>query len=205
MRSSGTRRAFWNDVRFLIGAALVIVSITGVWFVVNAARDTTPVLQSTRTIIEGEPLSAADFRSIEVSLGVAGDEYLSPAELQGDQVAARTITQNELVPRDAIATADSVNTTTLMIDSAVGLSDSIRAGSVVELWVAPVLPEQKGHDTPRILVTDAIVSAVKAPEGMLAQGAATLEVVIDRAEVGAVLTAITNGSVLSAVPVGARP
>lgn len=197
------RRAFWGDLRFLIGLVLVAASIGGVWLVVSSSTTADPVLQANRTIVVGETLVSADFQVVDVNLGAATGEYLSPHDLSPGQVASRTIAQGELIPRDAAADADSVKTTTIVIDSNTGLPGDLAPGDVVEVWHAP--PVDQGHDTheaPRLLVADVVVAAVTESEGMLASNGAVAEVVIERTDVAAVLAAITGGSALSVVPVG---
>lgn len=198
------RRAFWADARFLIGIALVVASVVGVWFVVSSAARTTPVLQADRTIVQGEPLTSADFQVIEVGLGQLTDDYLAPQDLQSGQVAARTLSVGELVPVSAVGDADDDRTTTVVVDSTTGIPDDVTAGTVVELWHAPPL-DDRSFDTPRILVADVIVAAVVESDGVLSAGRTTVEVVIDRADVADVLAAITGGSSLSVVPVGTTP
>lgn len=195
-------RAFWSDVRFLIGVGLVIASVAAVWLIVTGARETAPVLQSTRTIVVGEVLTSADFRAVDVGLGALGDDYLTPGELGPGLIATRTITAGELVPHSATAPADSARTTTVVIDSAAGVSETITVGTVVELWYAPPRDGTRGFEDPRILVPDVTVAAVIEAGGMVSQGGTTLEVVIDRSDVADVLAAITDGSALSVVPVG---
>ncbi len=195
-------RPFWSDVRFLIGLALVIASVLSVWAIVSSARETSPVLQSTRTIVPGEVLTSSDFRAVDVGLGALGDVYIAPGELEPGLIATRTIDAGELVPHAATAPAEAARTTSIVIDSAAGLSEAIVPGTVVELWYAPPREEGRGFDAPRILVPDATVAAVVEPKGMVSQATNSLEVVIDRADVAAVLAAITDGSALSVVPVG---
>lgn len=199
---SRPRRAFWGDVRFLIGIALVILSIAGVWLIVSAARQTTPVLQANRTITQGEALVSGDFQVVEVSLGGATDGYLAPQDLAPGLIAARTVSSGELIPASATTAADDARTTTIVVESSVGIPASVSPGTVVDLWHAPPLADGEGHDAPRILVADVVVASVAVDEGVLAQQSTALEVVIDRADVADVLAAITDGSSLSVVPVG---
>nr|WP_314843560.1 hypothetical protein [uncultured Microbacterium sp.] len=200
---SRSRRAFWGDARFLIGLALVALSIGGVWLVVSTAGATTPMLQATRTIVEGEPLASGDFQVVEVNLaGLTGD-YLGPQDLRPGDVAARTVTEGELIPATAAADPAQTRTTTIVVESGTGIPKEVVAGTVVELWSAPPLDDGRTFESPRILVTDVIVSAVIDSEAMLASDGTSVEVVIDRADVADVLAAITGGSVLSIVPVGA--
>ena len=196
------RRAFWGDVRFLIGVVLVILSIAGVWLIVSSARQTTPMLQAERTIAQGEALVSDDFRVVEVSLGAVTPGYLAPQDLQPGMVAARTLADGELLPVAATAAAESARTTSIVVESSVGIPESVKVGTPVELWSAPPESEGEGFAAPRILVADVVVASIPEADGMLAQRSAALELVIDRADVADVLAAITNGAALSIVPLG---
>ncbi|MDQ0645097.1 SAF domain-containing protein [Microbacterium murale] len=196
------RRAFWGDIRFLIGIALVILSIAGVWLIVSSARQTTPVLQADRTIAQGEALISDDFRVVEVSLGSVIDGYLAPQDLEPGMVASRTLADGELLPVTAAADAQSSRTTSIVIESSVGIPASVAVGTPVELWFAPPLPEADEFDAPRILVADVVVASIPETDGMLAQRSAMIEIVIDRSDVADVLAAITGGAALSVVPLG---
>ncbi|MEV7609436.1 hypothetical protein AB0N61_08150 [Microbacterium sp. NPDC089320] len=198
-----SRRSVWADARFLIGIVVVVLSVAGVWAVVASAGTTAPVLQATRTITLGEPLVSGDFRVVEVGLGSITDLYLSPQDLRPGQVALRTVFDGELLPVSAAEDADANRTTTIVIESSTGIPADVAAGSIVELWHSPPVDDGDGQGPPRILVADAIVSSVTTSEGMLAADGTTAEVVIDRADVADVLAAITGGSVLSVVPIGA--
>lgn len=197
------RRAFWGDVRFLIGIALVALSITGVWLVVSSTDQATPVLQATRTITEGEILTSDDVRVVEVGLGSAVADYVGPQDMGAGHAATRTIAEGELVPDSALRDPRSARSTTLVIDSATGIPEDVEPGTVIEIWHAPPSTEEGSFDSPRVLISDAVVRAVVETDGILADGGSELEVVIDRADVAAVLSAISSGSSLSVVPIGA--
>ncbi|MGW8484215.1 SAF domain-containing protein [Microbacterium sp. NPDC055903] len=196
-------RAPWGDVRFYIGIALVLLSVIGVWLIVSTSRQTAPVLQADRTIIVGEAISSNDFVVVEASLGAAQEGYLAPQDLVPGLVATRTLSPGELVPSSGVGDADERRTTTVVVESTIGLPAELGAGSVVELWQAPATEE--GFDEPRILVADATVAALVSRDGMLAQSSTAVELVIDRADVAEVLSAVTGGAALSIVPTGALP
>ena len=202
---SRRRPAFWADIRFVIGIVLVALSIAGVWLIVSSSGRTTPVLQASRTIVQGEALVSADFQVVEVGLGQLTTGYLAPQDLEPGMVASRTLTEGELVPTTALGEAESSRTTTIVVESSTGIPAGVAAGTMVELWQAPPREDGRSYDAPRILVGDVIVSSVVEAEGMLDSDATTVEVVIDRADVADVLAAITGGSVLSVVPVGSTP
>lgn len=199
---SRPRRAFWGDVRFLIGIALVALSIGAVWLIVTSSDDAAPVLQAKRTLVQGESLTSDDFQVVEVGLGLLAADYLGPEDLRPGQIASRTLGKGEIVPTAALTDADRSRSTTIVIDSSTGIPEDVQTGAVVELWHAPPVDEGRSYDTPRILVADVIVRDVREPEGVLAEAGIRLEVVIDRADVADVLAAVTGGSALSVVPVG---
>ncbi len=194
------RRAPWADARFLIGVVLVVISVAGVWLIVSSSRQTAPVLQVDHTIVAGAALTSADFVVVDVSLGAASENYLAPQDLTAGLVASRTLSPGELLPASAVGDASDTRTTTLVVQSSVGLPAEVAAGSVVELWHAPAI--EKGFDEPRILIAEATVASLVEQEGMLAQSSPAVELVIDRTEVADVLAAITSGAALSIVPAG---
>lgn len=204
MSTARAARRPWTDLRFFIGLALIVVSVAGVWLIVGAAKQTSPALQAVRTIVPGEPLTSADVRVVDVVLGTVGFGYLTPGTLEPGLIATRTIAEGELVPSTAAADADQGRTTSVVVRSTVPVPASIIKGSVVELWAAEPLEDSKGFGEPRVLLSEATVASVDRDDGPLSAKATTLELVVSRAKVGEVLTALTDGSSLSVVPIGAR-
>jgi hypothetical protein len=137
-----------------------------------------------------------------VSLGTVVDGYLAPQDLEPGMIAARTLAAGELLPTTAAADAQSSRTTSIVIESSVGIPESVAVGTPVELWYAPLLAESDEFDAPRILVADVVVASIPEADEMLAQRTAMLEIVIDRSDVADVLAAITGGAALSVVPLG---
>lgn len=198
--SRPTRASARPDLRLILGIILVLASILGVWFTVQAARTTAPAYVATRTIVPGEAVTADVVRSVEVSLGGLSESYLSTADVESGLVATRTIEVGELVPVAAVGSADAARTTRVVVRSAVDVPASVAAGTVVEVWAAPQR-ERGVYDAPRILVADATVVSVARDESMIGGGAAQLELVIPRSDVAAALTAMSDQSALSVVPV----
>ncbi len=192
-------RAFWSDLRFLLGIALIVVSIAGVWFVVAAARQTAPVFAAARTIVSGEAVTSDDLQVVEVALGRIEDAYASPTSFVPGSVATRTIAVGELVPASAIGTAEAARTTTVVVSSAAAIPASVATGSTVEVWAAPQL-ERGVFDTPRILVAAATVVSVDADDSVIGSSGTAVELVIDRADVAETLAAVAAGASMSIVP-----
>lgn len=193
-------RAFWADARFLLGIALIVASVAGVWLVVASARQTAPVFAAARTIVPGQTVTAQDLRVVDVALGAAGETYVSPASLEPGAIATRTILEGELVPQGAMGDADAGTTTSVVIRTAGDVSAAVGAGSVVEVWAAPT--EAGGEvGKPRILVPSATVVSVTRDDAVVSGEDVSLEVVIPRADVAATLAALSDDSSLSVVPV----
>lgn len=197
--SRSAPRAPWADVRLLLGILLVAASIAGVWFVVTAARQTAPVYAAAGTIVQGQAITADDLRVVEVALGQVSGAYLTPAALEGDLVATRTVAAGELVPQSAVGEAAGSRTTSVVVRSAVDVPASVEPGAVVEVWAAPQI-ERGVYDTPRILVADATVVEVTRDDSMMGSAEAALEVVISRADVAEVLAALADGDAISVIP-----
>ena len=194
-------RALWADARFVIGAVLVLASVAGVWLVVTAARQTTPVYAAARTIAPGESIAAGDLRVVDVALGSLEQTYLPAAPLDPETVATRTIHAGELVPAEALGATEASRTTTLVVRSATDVPRTVEPGSAVEVWAAP-LDENGVREEPRILVADATVTNVTRDESMMGGGAASVELVIPRADVAAMLGEMSGEAALSVVPTG---
>lgn len=182
----------------------MVVSVAGVWFVISASRQTAPVFAAGRTIVPGETVSGDDLRVVDVALGPLGEAYLRPDALTDGLVATRTIESGELVPQSAVGAASAARTTSVVLRSAVDVPASVQAGSVVEVWAAPLV-EPGTYDVPRILVADATVVSVTRDDSMIGGGSAALELVIPRADVAAALAAMADQSALSVVPSTAAP
>ena len=194
-------RAFWADLRFLLGIALIVVSVAGVWFVVAAARQTVPVFAAATTLLPGQPVEADDLRVVEVALGQLQGAYASPTTLPVGAVATRVVPAGELVPREAVGDPARARTTTVVVRSASDVPVSVVTGSAVEVWAAA--PRERGtFDTPRILVGAATVASVERERSMMGSTGVAVEIVIERADVAATLAAIADGSSLSTVPTG---
>lgn len=193
------RRAFWGDARFLLGILLIVASVAGVWLVVAAARQTAPAYAAARTLVPGQAITADDLRQVEVALGQVGEAYLAPGDRNDGLVATRTIEAGELVPAEAVGDADDARTTNVVVQSSVEVPASVDAGTGVEVWAAPLL-ETGEYDEPRILIADATVVSVTRDDSMMGGGAASLELVIPRADVAAALAALAHEAAISVIP-----
>jgi hypothetical protein len=196
-RRAGTRRI---DVRLLIGAALVVGSMGGVWAVVSASDRSVAVYAASETIVAGDAIDDAELSVVHVSLGAAERLYLSPGSLGGDAVATRTIVAGELVPGDAIGRPDDVATAPVMVTVTGPLPAGVQAGREVDVWASATGDD--GPEPPSILVSGATVSRVVEEDGLVT-GSATVsvELAVPDGAVAVVIAASAAGDAFALVPV----
>ncbi|MBP2437607.1 SAF domain-containing protein [Microbacterium amylolyticum] len=201
-RSGRRQRSPLLDLRLAVGIALVAASVVGVWWVVQSARETFPVLAAASPIVPGQVISAGDVVEIEAQLGQAESLYLPPEALIDGLVATRSIGQGELIATAATGDITASDLTSVVVRSALEVPAGVSAGSTVELWAARLeAPGQ--YEEPLVIVSDAVVASVLADDGMVSREGTRLELVIGRGDVSVVLDHVAGGSALSAVPVHA--
>ena len=205
MKTTGptrTRRRFWVDPRFVIGLVLVAASIAGVGAIVAGSDRTTAVYTARHTLTVGDQLRSADLVESRVQLGGTADLYLVPAaDLKRGLLVTQTILAGELVARSAVGQALGRDVTSVVVDVPGRLAASIVAGSVVDIWSARATGPSE-YAPPTILVEQAGVVRIVEPTGIIAaDNGQSVEMLVPKASVGAVLEAIMNGDALAIVPV----
>lgn len=203
MALSRTLRAPRIDLRFVIGLLLVCGSVAGVWWVVQTARVTHPVLVAQQAIVPGQTITARHVAALDVRLAEASDDYVSPEELEEGLVAARAIPAGELVPVSATTAPEAIDLARVVVESALEIPGGVDAGALVELWAAPAVSPGV-FDEPQVIVPGAVVAEVLSSDGMMAARGSRVELVVDRDRVAEVLRHASSGSALSVVPVAAE-
>jgi hypothetical protein len=129
----------WLDLRLVVGVLLVLGSVAVGARVVAAADDTVPVLVAAQDLTVDRPLTAALVQTRQVLLEDGLARYLSGDVPEG-YVIVRPVEAGELVPRSAVApageVAEDLRYVTLALPAA-ELPAGLRAGRVVDVWVAP--------------------------------------------------------------------
>ena len=201
---TSTRRRFWVDPRFLVGVVLVVASVVGMVTIVVRAERTTTVYAATHALIVGDRIHSADLTRLKVRLDGASGLYLTPARVPAEGVlVTRTVVAGELVPALAVGAVDGELVTSLVVTLRGLLSESVTAGSVVDVWAAP----QEGnarYAPPGIIVAGATVVRIVEKSGMLATTEAPMvEILVPKSAVSTVLEAIANTDAVSLVAVNA--
>ncbi len=197
-----TRTRFWFDPRFAIGLALVIASVAGVYAIVASTDQTTAVYAARSSLAVGDRIDASDLVTTQVRLGAGSELYVTPDRLPNDGlVVTRTVAVGELVPVSAVGTRAGAAVTSVVIDLQGKLAASIEPGSVVDVWSARKT-EQALFGPPAVLVGQASIVRIVESTGLIASdGSQSVEILVPKGKVAAVLESIANGDAIAVVPV----
>ncbi len=162
-RSSGTS---WRDPRLVVGVALLAGSVLAGSWLLSAADETVPVWAARRDLPVGVALGEADLVRSEVRFSSAAeaDRYLSAeAPLPAGAAVMREIGAGELLPRAALDSAAPEQLIEVPIATTAELVPStVRAGSVVDVWVTP--EEGSEGDSARSVLLFHDVPVLAAPQ-----------------------------------------
>ena len=188
----------WMDPRLVIGVALVLASLGGVWLVVQHSARTETAWSATRALLPGETIAAEDVQETDVRLPQSQGRYLAATVDPVGMVVASTVGEGEVLPLRAVGDAASRDRAAIVIDVEGALPTAVRPGAVVDIWTAA--PGDDGFEAPAVLVDEAIVVGTVEDEGILASSATQLELLVPTSETALLLEAVSNDHALSVVP-----
>ncbi|MCR8671920.1 flagellar biosynthesis protein FlgA [Agrococcus sp. HG114] len=195
-------RRTWMDPRLVIGVALVLASVAGVWLVVQQSASTERAWAATRTLLPGETIAAGDLQPVEVRMPQSSERYLTAQADPVGMVVAGTVGEGEVLPLRALGDEAGHDRAAVVIELEGALPTAVRAGALVDVWTAA--PGDEGFQAPAVLVDEAIVVGLVEDEGILASAGAQLELLVPADETARLLEAIANDHAVSVVPL-ARP
>ncbi|MDQ0895460.1 SAF domain-containing protein [Agromyces ramosus] len=196
----GDRGAMRLDPRLLIGMALIAGSTLGGWALVTGLDDATEVYVARETVTPGTTIEAGDLAIASVRLGASTAGYLQPGDLPArGLVVTRTVEGGELVPDSAVDEVDRTGLATIVVPSRGALPTGLGAGSRVDVWTARQV-ERGGFEPPAVLAADAEVAGIVASDGMVASESLSVELLVPREKVAALLQALAAGDAIDLVP-----
>lgn len=194
------------DVRSVVGVALVIGSIAGVWAVVTAADRSVPVYAAGSTIVAGSTVTPDDLVVRQVSLGGAHELYVAPGGIERGTIATRTIYAGEFVPGAALGSSGDLARAPVMVTVAGELPEGVAEGREVDVW-AVGSAEADESAPPSVLVPEATVVRIAEEDGIVTGAAdVSVELSVPDGSVAVLLAATAAEDALTLVPVdgGAR-
>ncbi len=206
--AASRRRPFAVDVRLLIGIALVVGSIAGVFAVVRAGDDRVTVFAASSNMSPGDRVEAGDLTLRQVVLDNAQELYLGPEDLPSDGLLAVAVVRaGELIPLAAVGSRAGESSTSLVLHLDVRVSSTVVPGALVDVWSAAATPGDVASlgafGPPMVLESDAVVSRIVDDEGIISDSVGdSVELLVSRARLARLLHAIANGDALAVVPAG---
>ena len=195
----GERGALRLDPRLVIGIVLIAASTFGVWTLVSGLDDGVEVYVARDTLTPGTRIAVDDLATESVRLGASSSHYLTAGELpEGGLVVARTIEAGELVPDAAVDETDRSGLATVVVPSRGPLPTDVAAGTRVDVWTAK--EGESGYEPPTVLVSGAEIAGVIEAEGMVSTGGTSVELLVPREKVAALLGALASGDAIDLVP-----
>lgn len=194
------KRPSWRDPRLLMGILLVLVSVTGVIFLVNSADRTTEVYAARDGIGVGEALTPENVVKAKVRLGETEQHYI-PVEsgLPEGVVAIQRIGKDQLVPRTSLGEVNKLDRKPVALTIDEVLPSQAVEGARVDVWVAQ--PDARnGFSEPKLLLPGAEIAEVTAGSTALGSSKTTvLMVLVEDGHMPALLGAQANEAKISVV------
>lgn len=193
---------YWLDPRFMIGLALVAASIAGVWFVIGGLDTSVAVYAARSPLQVGDRVGKDDLVATAVRMDSAASVYVTPESLPADGLlVTRTVAAGELLPKTAVGSRAGASVTRIVVETAETLSGSLRPGAVADVWAAPQT-ERGRFGPPVVLVGSASVVRVVESSGLMTGGSGqSVEILVPKEKVAAVLEAVANQDAIALVPV----
>lgn len=200
--TSGGRGRHGFDPRFLIGLTLVAASITGVWFIVGGIDTSVMVYAARGPLQVGDRVTTADLVITPVRMDAARHVYVTPEALPSDGLlVTRSVAAGELLPRAAVGTSAGASVTRLVVDTTETLSGALIPGAIGDVWSARQT-ERGRFGPPVVLVESASVVRVIEKTGLMSGGSGqSVEILVPREKVAAVLESVANKDAIALVPV----
>jgi len=196
----GDRGAMRLDPRLVIGMVLIAGSTLGGWALVNGLDDSDEVYVARDTVTPGTTITAGDLAIASVRLGSGTAGYLEPGDLPaGGLIISRTVESGELVPESAVDAVDRAGLATVVVPSRGALPTGLGAGSRVDVWTAKLV-ERGGFEPPSVLAAAVEVAGIVETEGMVASESVSVELLVPREKVAALLQALAAGDAIDLVP-----
>lgn len=190
----------WKDPRLLVGVLLILASVVGVVSLVGSADRTTEVYAARNALAVGEKLTADNLVRAKVRLGeIEGHYFAAEAGLPEGLVVIQRIGENQLVPKESVATVDALDRKPVAVTIEEALPPQAVAGTRVDVWVAQ--PDARnGFSEPKLLLPRAEIAQVTTGSTALGSSRSTvLMVLVSDSQMPAILGAQANKAKIAVV------
>lgn len=184
------RRAWWRDLRVVVGATIVIVCMFAGARAVSAGDDTVTVWRVNRALAAGTVPSSADVQAVTMPRQAAAP--YAPATESPAMRLARDVAAGELLPVQGESTAPDVRWVTTPVEPLHAPTD-LAPGERVDVWSTSTA-DLGAVVEPKLVLAGALVSGVSTDAvGFGGEYGVVLEVTPEAA--GDLLAALRTGSI----------
>jgi hypothetical protein len=193
----------WRDRRLVVGVVLVLSSVALGARLVGQADDREPMYVASHPLAPGQRLTVKDLRVARVRLDRVGSQYLSAGSpLRVGVVVLRSVQAGELVPVASLGPPEAVTARPVAVTVQSGAVDGLRAGALVDVWVAAKVAGSESFAEPELVVQSADVVSVSTGGGLVGGTSdATVRLLLAKDLVPRLLSAVDNGARVDVVPV----
>jgi hypothetical protein len=182
----------------LIGLAIMIASLAGVWFAIQSNDKTEDFLVAAKPASSGSVVTSGSFRVEKLNLAGSSDRYLRPGDVPLGSYLLNTFDVGQLVPKGSVSSSIIDARQPVIISSVMPVPKSLKVGDYVDIWVSAAIESNK-FASAVMLVSDAEVTDVMAAAGVLADQAPNVQLLVPVTSVAPILDSIASKGALSLV------
>ncbi|MDP5227224.1 MULTISPECIES: hypothetical protein [Arthrobacter] len=172
------RRPSWKDPRLLLGILLVLASTAGTVWLVGSLDQSVEVYVARDGLPVGQRLDAGRLDRVKVRLGDLESGYIpADEELSEGAVAVRFVGKGQLLPRQSVGDAASLDRKPVPITVDGVLPEQLTTGEHADLWVSSP-DDRNGFKEPRLVVRAAEVAQVVAPQQTFAMSSGRVVILL---------------------------
>lgn len=200
--ASRIRTPGWRDPRLIVGVILVVLSVTGVVALMQAADSRQGYWAASVDVVPGAHASAEDFHIVQASMSESSDQYWgAEQQLPPQFLVSSTIRQGELLPTREVAESDPDGRQQVGVRVSEDMPSSVTIGSRADVWVALAGSDGRGFETPTKMVGNAeVVGLDDNTSAFAAADTTTVYLMLSDEALPLVLDAQANGAQVSLVP-----
>ena len=196
------RRPGWREPRLLVGLGLVVVAIAATTATVTYGDATESFAVADRDLEVGQTVTAEDLRTVDLRLESTGEQYVAGAQqLHEGSVVLQRVPEGQLIPTESLGRQEDIDRRPIGIPLATPLPSGTEPGDHVDIWASQRDRTGGQWDEPVQILEGAELAGVEeSGGGLAADDDATAQVLVDSADVEAVVGALSGESRITLVP-----
>ena len=196
------RRPGWREPRLLVGLGLVVAAVAATTATVTYGDATQSFSVADRDLEVGQTVTAEDLRAVDLRLESTGEQYVAGADQLGEgSVVLQRVPEGQLIPTGALGRQEDIDRRPIGIPLATPLPSGTRPGDLVDIWAAQRDRTGGQWGEPVQILEGAELAGVEDSAGGLgADDDATAQVLVETADVEAVVGVLSGESRVTLVP-----